>query len=204
MFDPQTRRQFLNTTGMGLGSIILGDIAAQAAATKGGVGNAYPQTYHLPKAPAKRVIFLFMAGAPSQLDLFDYKPDLHKRFKEELPESIHKGQRVTAMTKGRAKIVAPSMFKFNPHGKSGMYLSEVLPHLGSVADDLALIKSTSTTAINHDPGKTLFCTGTEIPGKASMGAWLSYGLGRMNENLPDFIVLNSAFWSGDSQNVQGL
>ena len=91
MFDPQTRRQFLNTTGMGLGSIILGDIAAQAAATKGGVGNAYPQTYHLPKAPAKRVIFLFMAGAPSQLDLFDYKPDLHKRFKEELPESIHKG-----------------------------------------------------------------------------------------------------------------
>lgn len=204
MFDPQTRRQFLNTTGMGLGSIILGDIAAQAAATKGGVGNAYPQTYHLPKAPAKRVIFLFMAGAPSQLDLFDHKPDLHKRFNEELPESIHKGQRVTAMTKGRAKIVAPSMFKFNPHGKSGMYLSEVLPHLGSVADDLALIKSTSTTAINHDPGKTLFCTGTEIPGKASMGAWLSYGLGRMNENLPDFIVLNSAFWSGDSQNVQGL
>ena len=204
MFDPQTRRQFLNTTGMGLGSTILGNIAAQAATPKGGVGDPYPQTYHLPKAPAKRVIFLFMAGAPSQLDLFDYKPDLHKRFKEELPESIHKGQRVTAMTKGRAKIVAPSMFKFNSHGQSGMYLSEVLPHLGSVADDLALIKSTSTTAINHDPGKTLFCTGTEIPGKASMGAWLSYGLGRMNENLPDFIVLNSAFWSGDSQNVQGL
>jgi hypothetical protein len=204
MFDPQTRRQFLNTTGMGLGSTILGNIVAQAATPKGGVEDPYPQTYHLPKASAKRVIFLFMAGAPSQLDLFDYKPDLHKRFKEELPESIHKGQRVTAMTKGRAKIVAPSMFKFNPHGQSGMYLSEVLPHLGSVADDLALIKSTSTTAINHDPGKTLFCTGTEIPGKASMGAWLSYGLGRMNENLPDFIVLNSAFWSGDSQNVQGL
>ncbi len=197
MFDPQTRRQFLNTTGMGLGATVLGNLAAQAAQT-GGHG------YHLPKAPAKRVIFCFMAGAPSQLDLFDYKPDLHKRFKEALPDSVTKGQRVTAMTKGRAKLVAPSMFKFKQHGQSGMHLSEVLPHLGSVADDLALIKSTSTTAINHDPGKTLFCTGTEIPGKASMGAWLSYGLGRMNENLPDFIVLNSAFWSGDRQNVQGL
>ena len=204
MFDPQTRRQFLNTTGMGLGATVLGNIAAQAAGSTGEAGGLNSHGYLLPKAPAKRVIFCFMAGAPSQLDLFDYKPDLHKRFKEELPKSIHKGQRVTAMTKGRAKLVAPSMFKFNQHGQSGMHLSEVLPHLGSVADDLALIKSTSTTAINHDPGKTLFCTGTEIPGKASMGAWLSYGLGRMNENLPDFIVLNSAFWSGDRQNVQGL
>ena len=139
MFDPQTRRQFLNTTGMGLGATVLGNLATQAAAAAG-------HGYHLPKAPAKRVIFLFMAGAPSQLDLFDHKPDLHKRFKEELPESIHKGQRVTAMTKGRTKLVAPSMFKFNQHGQSGMHLSEVLPHLGSVADDLALIKSTSTTA----------------------------------------------------------
>ncbi|MGD1978502.1 MAG: DUF1501 domain-containing protein [Akkermansiaceae bacterium] len=198
MFDHQTRRQFLNTAGMGLGGTVLGSLLAQEK------GDANGHSYLLPKAPAKRVIFLFMAGAPSQLDLFDHKPDLHKRFKEPLPESVTKGQRVTAMTKGKAKLVAPSMFKFNKHGQSGMELSEVLPHLGSVADHLALIRSTSTTAINHDPGKTLFCTGTEIPGKASMGAWLSYGLGRMNENLPDFIVLNSAFWSGDRRNVQGL
>ncbi len=198
MFDLQTRRQFLNAAGMGLGGTVLGSLLAQADESSGGHG------YLLPKAPAKRVIFLFMAGAPSQLDLFDPKPELHKRFKEPLPESVTQGQRVTAMTKGKAKLVAPSMFKFHKHGQSGMELSEVLPHLGSVADHLALIRSTSTTAINHDPGKTLFCTGTEIPGKASMGAWLSYGLGRMNENLPDFIVLNSAFWSGDRQNVQGL
>ncbi|MFT6179814.1 MAG: hypothetical protein ACJAQT_005229 [Akkermansiaceae bacterium] len=196
MFDPQTRRQFLNATGMGLGATILGNLAAQGA-----VGT---QGYLLPVAKAKRVIFCFMAGAPSQLDLFDYKPDLQKRFKEALPNSVTKGQRVTAMTKGKEKLVAPTMFKFNQHGQSGTHLSELLPHLGSVIDDIALIKSTSTTAINHDPGKTLFCTGTEIPGKASIGAWLSYGLGRMNENLPDFIVLNSAYWTGGFSNVQGL
>ncbi|YCM43820.1 DUF1501 domain-containing protein [Verrucomicrobiaceae bacterium 227] len=200
MFDPQTRRQFLNTSGMGLGAAVLGSLTAQSSAE----GKHDIHGYLLPKATAKRVIFLFMAGAPSQLDLFDYKPGLAKRFKEALPDSITNGQRVTAMTKGRDKLVAPSMFNFNQHGQSGMWLSELLPHLGSVSDKLALIKSTSTTAINHDPGKTLFCTGTEIPGKASMGAWLSYGLGRVNENLPDFIVLNSAFWSGDRQNVQGL
>ena len=131
MFDPQTRRQFLNTTGMGLGASVLGNLAANAAGGSHG--------YRLPNAPAKRVIFLFMGGAPSQLDLFDYKPDLHKRFKEELPESIHKNQRVTAMTKGKAKLVAPSMFKFKQHGQNGMWLSELLPHLGTVADDLTLI-----------------------------------------------------------------
>jgi len=196
MFDIQTRRQFLNATGMGLGASVLGNLTAPGAAGTHG--------YHLPKAKAKRVIFLFMAGAPSQLDLFDYKPDLHKRFKEALPDSVTNGQRVTAMTKGKEKLVAPSMFKFKQHGQGGTHLSELLPHLGSVADDIALIKSTSTTAINHDPGKTLFCTGTEIPGKASIGAWLSYGLGRMNQNLPDFIVLNSAYWTGGKGNVQGL
>ncbi len=196
MFDIQTRRQFLNATGMGLGASVLGNLTAQGATGTHG--------YHLPKAKAKRVIFLFMAGAPSQLDLFDYKPDLHKRFKEALPDSVTNGQRVTAMTKGKEKLVAPSMFKFKQHGQGGTHLSELLPHLGSVADDIALIKSTSTTAINHDPGKTLFCTGTEIPGKASIGAWLSYGLGRMNQNLRDFIVLNSAYWTGGKGNVQGL
>jgi hypothetical protein len=197
--DILNRRQFLNTTGMGLGAAAMGSLLSQ---TQGAGGQHVVGAHQEPKA--KRVIFLFMAGAPSQLDLFDYKPELAKRFKEPLPESITQGQRVTAMTKGQEKLVAPSMFNFERHGKNGTYLSELLPHLGSVVDDICLIKSTSTDSINHDPGKTLFCTGTEIPGKASMGAWLSYGLGRMNENLPDFMVLNSAFWTGGTANVQGL
>jgi len=192
--DLVNRRQFLKRSSMGLGSVAVGALLAKAGVT--GMGSHFP-------AKAKRVIFLFMAGAPSQLDLFDYKPDLHKRFKEPLPPSVSKGQRVTAMTKGKEQLVAPSMFKFNRHGENGVYLSELLPHIGSVIDDLCIIKSTNTDAINHDPGKTLFCTGAEIPGKASMGSWLSYGLGRMNESLPDFVVLNSAFWSG-KVNVQAL
>lgn len=194
-----SRRQFLQTSGMGLGAAALGSLLSQVD----GAGGSHAVGPH--QAPkAKRVIFLFMAGAPSQLDLFDYKPDLAKRFREPLPESITQGQRVTAMTLGQDKLVAPSKYKFSQHGENGIWLSELLPHTGSVIDDICLIKSTHTDAINHDPGKTLFCTGTEIPGKASMGAWLSYGLGRMNENLPDFVVLNSAFWTGGTSNVQAL
>jgi len=191
-----SRRQFLKSSGMGLGAAALGSLCASQAKANG-AGTHFP-------AKAKRVIFLFMAGAPSQLDLFDYKPELQQQFKQPLPASVSMGQRVTAMTRGREQVIAPSMFKFSRKGKNGIYMSELLPHLSEVVDDLCLVKSTHTDAINHDPGKTLFCTGTEIPGKASMGAWLSYGLGRMNENLPDFVVLSSAFWSGDSDNVQAL
>ncbi len=108
------------------------------------------------------------------------------------------------MTKGRDQIVAPSMFSFSPKGQNGVYMSELLPHLSNVVDDLCIIKSTHTDAINHDPAKTMFCTGSQIPGKASMGSWLSYGLGSMNKNLPDFMVLNSAFWTGGTGNVQAL
>ncbi|TWT36562.1 hypothetical protein KOR34_14680 [Posidoniimonas corsicana] len=193
----QHRRQFLRSTGIGLGAAALGSMVATPRRAVGSVGVHFP-------ARAKRVIFLFMAGAPSQIDLFDYKPGLATQFNEPLPPSVSMGQRVTAMTKGKAQLVAPSMFKFSRQGESGLWMSELLPHLSSVADDLCLIKSTHTDAINHDPGKTLICTGSEIPGKASLGAWLSYGLGRMNENLPDFIVMNSAFWTGGTGNVQAL
>jgi len=193
----QNRRQFLKSSGMGLGAAVLSSLAPQSLASIPLSG-----THFAPKA--KRVIFLFMAGAPSQLDLFDYKPDLEKQFNEPLPKSVSNGQRVTAMTKGREQRVAPSMFKFSPKGRNGIYMSELLPHLSKVADDLCIIKSTHTDAINHDPGKTLFCTGSEIPGKASMGAWLSYGLGSINRNLPDFVVLSSAFWTGGMGNVQAL
>jgi hypothetical protein len=190
--DLQNRRQFITGASVGLGSMALSSMGPQAAAA--GLHHA---------ARAKRVIFLFMAGAPSQLDLFDYKPELEKLHGKPLPKEISRGQRVTAMTRGKEQIICSSIFKFAPQGKSGLQMSELLPHLSTVADDLCLIKSTNTDAINHDPAKTYFCTGSEIPGKASMGAWLSYGLGSMNKDLPDFIVLNSAFWSG-RVNVQAL
>ena len=190
----QNRRRFLKNAGMGIGASAFASLIPQANAAAKGL-------HHKPKA--KRVIFLFMAGAPSQLDMYDYKPDLHKLFKQPLPKSVSNGQRVTAMTKGKAQLIAPSKFKFNQHGKSGIWLTENLPHLGKMVDDMSFIYSMNTNAINHDPAKTSFCTGTEIPGKASMGAWLSYGLGSMNKDLPDFVVMPSAFWSG-KPNVQAL
>ncbi len=199
--NAQHRRQFLKTSAMGLGASVMGSLLGGTTQATAGMDTGFANKTG-PKA--KRVIFLFMAGAPSQMDLFDHKPKLGKLFNTPLPDSITNGQRVTTMTKGKEKLIAPSMFKFSKHGKSGMEMSELLPHLGKVADDICLIRSTHTDSINHDPGKTLFCTGTEIPGKASMGSWLSYGLGKMNQDLPDFVVLNSAFWSGDKSNVQAL
>lgn len=193
--DQQSRRSFLLNSGMGLGTTALASLLPRA-------GLAAADGIHHP-AKAKRIIFLFMAGAPSQVDLFDHKPDLHKLFKTELPKSITKGQRVTTMTRGRQQLVAPTMFNFSQQGKSGIWMSELLPHLSKVADDLCLVHSFNTNAINHDPGKTSFCTGSEIPGKPSMGAWLSYGLGSLNKDLPDFVVVPSAFWSG-RVNVQAL
>jgi hypothetical protein len=207
----QNRRQFLRSTTMGLGATALGSVIAQsqfaksARADDGSNATRAGESagLHFP-AKAKRVIYLFMAGAPSQLDLFDYKPGLAKMFKQPLPPSITNGQRVTAMTRGKSQIIAPSKFKFSRHGENGIFMSELLPHLSQRVEDICFIKSMHTDAINHDPGKTLLCTGSEIPGKASMGAWLSYGLGRMNENLPDFVVLSSAFWTGGKFNTQAL
>ena len=191
----KARRQFLKTTGMGLGMTALASLLPQNSAAR-------DIQQHAPRA--KRVIFLFMAGAPSQIDLFDYKPELANQFKKPLPASISMGQRVTAMTKGQDQLVAPSMYKFQQHGENGIWLSELLPHLAKKADDLCIVKTLNTNAINHDPAKTFFCTGSEIPGKASMGSWLSYGLGTMNRDLPDFVVLPSAFWTGGKGNVQAL
>lgn len=193
--DLQNRRQFITQASIGLGAAAATTMASSASveAPKG--------LHHPPKA--KRVIFLFMAGAPSQLDLFDYKPDLEKLHGQPLPKEISQGQRVTTMTRGKKQVICASMFKFAKQGESGVYMCELLPHLSKVVDDICLIKSTHTEAINHDPGKTFFCTGAEMPGRPSMGAWLSYGLGSMNKDLPDFIVLTSAFWSG-KVNVQAL
>ena len=137
--DLQSRRSFLLNSGMGLGTAALASLSPQARAAAG--------LHH--DARAKRIIFLFMAGAPSQVDLFDHKPDLHKLFKTELPKSVSKGQRVTTMTRGRQQLVAPTMFKFAQQGKSGVWMSELLPHLSTVADDLCLIHSFNTNAINQ-------------------------------------------------------
>ena len=191
----QNRRQFITGAGMGLGVAAMSSLLPSASAA------APKRLHHLPKA--KRVIFLFMAGAPSQLDLFDYKPNLEKLRGQPLPKEVSMGQRVTSMTRGKEQVVVPSIFKFSQQGDSGLYWSELLPHLARHVDDLCLIKSTHTQAINHDPGKTFFCTGNEMPGRPSMGSWLSYGLGSMNKDLPDFIVLTSAFWSG-KVNTQAL
>ena len=193
--DLQNRRQFITRAGIGLGAAAAGNVAQAAAPTE------QAGVHHQPKA--KRVIFLFMAGAPSQLDLFDYKPHLDALHGQPLPKEISKGQRVTAMTRDQEQVVCASIFKFARTGQSGLYWSELLPHLSQRVDDLCLIKSTHTEAINHDPAKTFFCTGAERPGQPSMGSWLSYGLGTTNKNLPDFIVMTSAFWSG-KVGVQGL
>ncbi len=185
---------------MGLGATVFASLVPTALRANSGAAQSHVQT----KSPkAKRVIFLFMAGAPSQLDLFDYKPQLVERFKSELPDSVRGDQRVTAMTQGKDKLIAPSNFKFERHGENGVWISELLPYIGSQVDKLCVLKTLHTDAINHDPGKTSFCTGSELPGRPSMGAWLSYGLGTLNNDLPDYIVMPSAFWGG-KVNVQGL
>ena len=193
----QSRRQFLRQSGMGLGATAMATLLP-----RDGAAAVIEHPHFTPQI--KRVIFLFMAGAPSQLDLFDYKPDLAKHFQQPLPPEVRDGQRLTAMTKDGKHLIQPSMFQFSQQGECGMWWSNLLPHMANAVDDLCVIRSMHTDAINHDPGKTLVNTGSEIPGNPSLGAWLSYGLGSLNRNLPDFIVLTSAFWSGDQQNVQSL
>jgi len=158
------------------------DSDSQAALTSG---------IHHP-AKAKRIIYLFQSGAPSQMDLFDPKPDLENRRGEDLPESIRQGQRLTTMTSGQSKFpVAPSMFKFAQHGKSGMWFSELMPQMASLADNWCQIRSMHTEAINHDPAITFCQTGSQLAGRPSIGSWISYGLGSQNKDLPAYVVLTS-------------
>jgi hypothetical protein len=186
------RRLFLTRSGLGLGALALGTLLgrdrAAAAPAEPASGIGLPQ--FTPKA--KRVIYLFQSGAPSQMDLFDYKPALKDRRGVELPDSVRMGQRITTMTSGQKSLpVAPSIFQFAQHGRSGAWLSELLPHTATVADDLCLIRSMQTEAINHDPAITFVQTGSQIAGRPSMGAWVAYGLGSLNRDLPAFVVLVS-------------
>ena len=187
-FEPaegMSRRELLGKFGMGLGGIALADLlAGQAAAGDGVLG----KLHHAPRA--KRVIYLFQSGAPSQMDLFDHKPLLKEKHGTELPESVRKGQRLTAMSGNQASLpLAGSPFTFQQHGECGAWLSEILPQTATVADDLCFVKSMYTEAINHGPAVTFLQTGSQFPGRPSMGAWLKYGLGSANENLPAFVVM---------------
>ena len=152
---------------------------------------------------AKRLIYLHMNGAPSQLDLFDYKPGLKDYFDKELPDSVRNGQRITTMTSGQKRFpVAPSMFKFRQYGSGGIWMSELVPHMHDIADEITMIKSVNTEAINHDPACTFVMTGSEVSGKPSLGSWLSYGLGCESNDLPAFVVFTPRFPS--SGNAQAL
>ena len=200
-----TRRQFFRQSGTGLGvaalATLLGRPSFASATDLPSMIAGIPQI--APKA--KRVIYISLIGAPSQLDLFDYKPDLAKRFKEDLNQWLKdQGQRLTGMTSGQASFpLAPSIFKFNQHGQSGTHVTELLPWTGKMADDICVIKSMHTDAINHEPANQLICTGSMQSGKASMGSWLSYGLGSMNQDLPSFVVLHATHSSPHS-NVQAI
>jgi hypothetical protein len=181
-----TRRYFFGKAAAGLGTAALASLL-QADESSG----AMPGIPQFPPT-AKRVIYLFQSGAPSQMDLFDYKPRLRDLAKTELPDSIRGGQRLTGMTAGQTSFpVAPSIFPFQQHGNSGAWLSSLMPNLAKVADDLCFVKSMYTEAINHDPGVTFFQTGFQIAGRPSIGSWLAYGLGSENKDLPAFVVMIS-------------
>ena len=185
-----TRRHFLSSASLGLGSLALGSLlAGRSPAETGSRVGGLPEFPHFaPKA--KRVIYLFQSGGPAQQDLYDYKPLLNEKNGQQLPDSVRRGQRLTGMSVNQASIpLAGSIFKFQRHGKSGAWLSEILPNLASVADEICFIKSMFTEAINHDPAITFFQTGSQIAGRPSLGSWVNYGLGSENENLPAFVVL---------------
>jgi hypothetical protein len=196
----ETRRQFLsrgkNALGMAALASLGGASFARAASTQGGsAAGSHALHLGLPSLPnfaptAKNVIYLHMVGGPSQMDLYDYKPEMNAYFDKDLPESIRKGQRLTTMTSGQKRFpIAPSKYKFAQHGKCGMWVSELLPHTASMVDDMCFIRSMNTEAINHEPAICYMQTGNQITGRPCIGAWVSYGLGSLNNSLPTFVVL---------------
>jgi hypothetical protein len=183
-----TRRQFLGSGSGSLGALAFASLVHPQFAKAAPV---LPGQLHL-KPRAKKVIYLFQSGGPPQQDLFDYKPQLEHLHGQETPASVFNGQRLTGMTAGQSSFpVAKSIFKFQQHGQSGVWISEVMPHLAKVADELCFVKSLHTTAINHDPAITFLQTGFQIAGRPSVGAWISYGLGSENDNLPAFVAMLS-------------
>jgi hypothetical protein len=200
-----TRRQLFGRSALGVGTAALtrllsvGGLAGAAAMAMGSDGRkGLPGLPHFPPK-AKNVIYLFMNGGPSQLDLWDYKPKLNDIYDTDLPDEIRRGQRITTMTSGQKRFpIAPSRYKFKHYGNDGdgVWISELLPHTAGIVDELCVVRSMWTEAINHDPAVTYIQTGSQLPGRPSMGAWVSYGLGSENENLPTYVVLHSKVSSG--------
>lgn len=185
-----TRRSFLGLSSTCLGAAALNSLLNESAIGQNSGAPLSGMPHFAPKA--KRVIYLFQSGGPSQHELWDYKPKLADMVGNDLPPSVRGNQRVTAMTSGQLSFpIVPSLYKFDQHGESGAWVSELMPHTAKIVDDLAFIKSMHTEAINHDPGITFFQTGAQLAGRPSIGAWLDYGLGSMNEDLPSFVAMVS-------------
>ena len=179
----ETRRQFLRRGGNALGMAALGALGMGSESALAAVNRG-------PAPRAKQVIYLHMVGGPPQMDLYDYKPEMPKWYDKDLPDSIRQGQRLTGMTSGQSRFpVAPSRYNFAQYGKSGMWVSELMPHTAKMVDDMCFIRSMHTDAINHEPAITFMQTGNQVTGRACLGSWVSYGLGSLNKNLPTFVVL---------------
>ncbi|MFS8617276.1 MAG: DUF1501 domain-containing protein [Solitalea sp.] len=199
-----SRRNFLVKTSLGLGSLAMGSLlglgrgqglaGAQAGASRPMAPEEAELLSRIPHLvpKAKRIVYLFMAGGPSQFETFDYKPELVRLAGQDLPESVRNGQRLTGMSASQSVLpMVPSIYKFHQYGQNGTWVSELLPHTARIVDELCIVKSLHTEAINHDPAITFFQTGDQLPGRPSIGSWISYGLGSDNDNLPTFIVLVS-------------
>ena len=190
-----TRRQLFGSAALGLGTAAMAQLMASSAraADVAESGAALGGLHHAPKA--RRVIYLFMSGGPSHHDLWDYKPKMQDMFGQQLPEHVRDGQRITGMTANQKSglPICPTKYRFSkePNNEDGVWVSELLPHTAKVAKELCVIYSAFTEAINHDPAITYIQTGSQIPGRPSLGAWLSYGLGRENENLPSYVVMHA-------------
>jgi hypothetical protein len=205
----QTRRQFFSGAGLRFGGLALAGMLSKLGLNSASAGEGQRMQPALPGMPhfapkAKSLIYLHMNGGPSQIDLWDYKPKLREYFDKDLPDSIRNGQRLSTMSSGQTRFpVAPSKYKFEQKGQCGRWLNtELIPHAAQIVDDIALVKTVNTNAINHDPACTFVMSGSEIPGKPSIGSWLAYGLGSENNDLPAFVVFTPQFPNGS--NAQAL
>ncbi|MGB7328764.1 MAG: DUF1501 domain-containing protein [Rubripirellula sp.] len=198
-----SRRSLLQNSGLGFGAMVAGQMLAAESLASESTGGVLSAMHHAPKA--KRVIFLFQSGAPSQLDLLDYKPLLNEKHGTELPDEVRGGQRLTGMSGNQSSLpLVGSPFKFTQHGQAGTWFSDLLPHTASIADDICVVKSMHTEAINHGPGVVFMQTGSMIPGRPSMGAWMDYGLGTENSDLPAFVVMTTKNQNGGQPLSAGL
>jgi uncharacterized protein (DUF1501 family) len=202
MATEETRRRFFSRTAQGIGALALASLLPKARSAETVVGGIPGLPHFAPKA--KRCIYLHLVGAPPQMETFDYKPKMDAMFNQDLPESIRNGQRLTTMTSGQTRFpIAPSQFKFAQYGKNGAWISELLPYTARMVDDIAIVRSMYTEAINHEPGITFFQTGQQVAGRPCIGSWISYGLGSMNQNLPTFVVLQAKHFNPKA-NVQAI